>query len=82
MHLLSNASHIRRMRRDKYSELIRNLSFSYKKENRERRGLRLKELKTHFPCTLVFFSSTKKRLVTNSTLSNYNTITTLYWSII
>ena len=52
------------------------------KKNRERHGLRLKELKTHFPCTLVFFSSTKKRLVTNSTLSHYNAITTLYWSII
>ena len=32
MHLLSNASHIRRMRRDKHPELIRNLSFSYKKK--------------------------------------------------
>lgn len=34
------------------------------------------------PAHLFFFSSTKKRLVTNSTLSNYNAIKTLYWSFI
>ena len=62
MHLLSNASHIRRKRRDKYPELIRNLSFSYKKENRERHRLRLKELKTHFPCRLVFFFQHQKKV--------------------
>ena len=70
MYLLSNASHIRRKRRDKYPELIRNLSFSYKKKNRERHRLRLKELKTHFPCTFVFFFFQYQKKVSH----NLNTV--------
>ena len=80
-HLLSNASHTRRKRRDKYPELIRNLSFSHKK-NRERHGLRLKELKTHFPCTLVFFFQYEKKvshkLNTAKLQCNYNPLLVYY----
>ena len=80
-HLLSNASHTRRKRRDKYPELIRNLSFSHKK-NRERHGLRLKELKTHFPCTLVFFFQYQKKvsrkLNTVTLQCNYNPLLVYY----
>ena len=42
----------------------------------------IERVENSLPLHTCFFSNTKKRLVTNSTLSNYNAITTLYWSII
>lgn len=52
------------------------------KKNRERHGLRLKELKTHFPCTLVFFFQYQKKvshkLNTVTLQCNYNPLLVYY----
>ena len=52
------------------------------KKNRERHGLRLKELKTHFPCTLVFFFQYEKKvshkLNTVKLQCNYNPLLIYY----
>ena len=82
MHLLSNASHIRRMRRDKYPELIRNLSFSYKKRKPGKAWIAIERVENSLPLhTCFFFQYQEKvshKLNTVKLQYNYNPLLVYY----
>ena len=80
-HLLSNASHTRRKRRDKYPELIRNLSFSHKKKP-GKAWIAIERVENSLPLhTCFFFQYEKKvshKLNTVKLQCNYNPLLVYY----
>lgn len=81
-HLVSNASHTRRKRRDKYPELIRNLSFSHKKKP-GKAWIAIERVENSLPLHTCFFffqyqEKVSHKLNTVKLQCNYNLLLVYY----